>query len=97
MRDFFDRTKVYWTAEICRRREEAAKEGGEVERLTEKVMILRSVGRSIDRSDWLLGIDSVIGYCTKSSRGYRLHDRPPSVIIRFCMRVCVFFFVAFRS
>lgn len=35
MRDFFDRTKLYWTTEIIRRREEAAKQG-DVKRMTEK-------------------------------------------------------------
>lgn len=38
MRDFFDRTKLFWITEIVRRREEAAQEG-ELKHMTEKVCV----------------------------------------------------------
>lgn len=37
MRDFFDRTKIFWTEEVIRRREQQAEGGVEVEHLMEKV------------------------------------------------------------
>lgn len=64
MRDFFDRTKLYWTTEIIRRREEAAKQG-DVKRMTEKVgfifVLVRFSVRCVGKGDELRNSSRNIG------------------------------------